>query len=214
MEIKVYNFEGKRITKFNYMLSLPEKYSKENSYPLLIALHGAGERGDNPELIFNHGVAKCVKAGRRIPAIVVAPQCPLPYVWNQLTVELKDFVDSIIEEYSVDKTRISITGLSMGGYGTWEMGMCYPELFSAIAPVCGGGMSWRAEALKNVPVRAFHGDADTVVPPTASYEMCDALKRAGGDVLLTVYHGIAHNSWDLAYETTDIIDWLITRVKR
>ena len=211
MESKVYDFKGKRTSHLNYMLSLPENYSAENKYPLLVALHGAGERGDNAELVLVHGVAKYISLGKKVDAIVIAPQCPADFVWNSLTEELKELIDYIASEYSVDIDRISLTGLSMGGFGTWEMGICYPGFFSALAPVCGGGMSWRVKQIGKTPVWAFHGDKDDVVPPFNSYDMVDKLKAAGGNVKLTVFHGVAHNSWEPAYEDTNVIEWLISQ---
>ena len=211
MERKIYHFENKRIEKLNYLLHLPT--SCEGKPPMIVALHGAGERGDNFDVIAVHGVAKYVEAGLELPAVVIAPQCPENFIWNQLTVELKELIDYAAAEYGVDTDRISITGLSMGGYGTWEMGMSYPGFFSALAPICGGGVSWRVHLIGKTPVWAFHGDADNVVPPNNSYEMCDKLKASGGNVELTVFHGVMHNSWEPAYEKTKLIDWLIASSK-
>lgn len=208
MERKVYKFENKRIEKFNYLIHLP-KLSDNEKLPLIVMLHGAGERGDDFDKISVHGIAKYIEAGERIDAIVIAPQCPENFIWNRLTAELKELIDHIIEEYNVDIDRVSITGLSMGGFGTWEMGMTYPGFFSALAPICGGGISWLSHQIGRTPVWAFHGDADNVVPISNSYEMCDKLKSYGGNVKLTVFHGVGHNSWESAYEDTKLIEWLI-----
>lgn len=212
MEKRVFELKNKRIEKLNYLLNIPQDY-KENKYPLIITLHGAGERGDDFDKISVHGIAKYIKAGRNIPAVVIAPQCPEEYIWNQITVELKELIDHIITEYNVDDQRVSITGLSMGGYGTWEMGMAYPGFFSAIAPICGGGVSWRTYLIGKTPVWAFHGDEDKIVPVNNSYEMCDKLKSYGGNVKLTIFHGVEHNSWEAAYEDTKLIEWLLESKK-
>ena len=160
--------------------------------------------------LFSRGLyAKYLEEGMEIPAVVVAPQCPNGLIWNLLTFELKEFIDSIAEEYRCDKAKISITGLSMGGYGTWEMLMSFPGYFYRAAPVCGGGVSWRTDLIGKVPVWAFHGDRDVCVPPVNSYEMCDRLKAAGGLVKLTVFHGVDHESWEGAYEESRVIDFLI-----
>ncbi len=209
MERKVYNFENKRIEKMNYLLYVPKKKS-DGRLPLLVALHGAGERGDDFDRIAVHGPAKYLSAGRELPAVVIAPQCPSDMIWNQLTFELKELIDFIIKEYDIDTDAVSITGLSMGGYGTWEMGMSYPGFFSALGPVCGGGVSWRAAQIGKTPVWAFHGAEDKVVPPSNSYEMCDRLRAAGGNVTLTVFAYDAHNVWDDAYEKTTLLSWLIS----
>ena len=214
MERKIYEFSGKRIPHIGYAISLPDGYSNDKKYPLIVALHGAGERGDDISLVFVHGVAKYVEAGMKLDAIVIAPQCPKDMVWNALTFELKELIDHIAATYSVDMDRISITGLSMGGFGTWEMGISYPGFFSALAPVCGGGMSWRVGLIGKTPVWAFHGDCDNVVPKENSYMMVDALKAKGGNVKLTLFHGVSHNSWESAYETTKVIEWLISQNRK
>ena len=211
METKVYKFGNKRIETMGYMINLPEGYSKDKSYPLIVALHGAGERGDDVSLVLVHGVMKYVAKGLKLDAIVIAPQCPADFTWNLLTAELKELIDDVVKSYAVDTDRISLTGLSMGGFGTWEMGICYPGFFAALAPVCGGGMSWRVGQIGKTPVWAFHGDVDNVVPPENSYMMVDSLKSKGGCVKLTVFHGVAHNSWEPAYEDTKLIEWLISK---
>ena len=101
----------------------------------------------------------------------------------------------------------------MGGFGTWEMGISFPELFSAIAPVCGGGLSWRCGNLKNMPVWAFHGDADEIVPLKNSIEMVDAVNRIGGKAKLTIFHNVGHNSWEEAYTASNVVEWLISQTK-
>ena len=213
MESKIYNFSNKRIDSMGYMLYLPENYSAEKKYPLLVALHGAGERGDDVSLVCVHGVAKYIAAGLKLEAIVIAPQCPKNLVWNLLTFELKELIDHICTEYSVDERRVSITGLSMGGFGTWEMAISYPDFFAAAAPVCGGGMNWRAKLIGKMPVWAFHGERDTTVPIENSRMMVDALRAGGGDVKFTIFSGVAHNSWEPAYEDTNVIEWLIKHVR-
>lgn len=211
MESKVYKFSNKQISELKYMLHLPAGYTKEKSYPLLVALHGAGERGEDVEKVCVHGVMKYIKAGKNVPAVVIAPLCPSELVWNHLTAELFELINYVAGEYAVDTEAISLTGLSMGGFGTWEMGICYPGFFAALAPVCGGGMSWRVKNIGKTPVRAFHGDLDDVVPPFNSYDMVDKLNKSGGNATLTVFNGVGHNSWEPAYESTDVIDWLISQ---
>ena len=211
METKVYNFTNKRIDSMGYMINLPDGYDEKNKYPMIVALHGAGERGSDVSLVLVHGVMKYVAAGLKLDAIVVAPQCPSDFTWNLLTVELKELIDSVVAEYAVDTDRICLTGLSMGGYGTWEMGICYPGFFAALAPVCGGGMAWRAGLIGKTPVWAFHGDADNVVVPENSYMMVKSLKSRGGNVKLTVFNGVGHNSWEPAYEDTKVIEWLLSQ---
>ena len=207
MERCIYKFEGKRIEKMNYLLHIPRVC--KDKLPLIISLHGAGERGDDFDKIPVHGIAKYIEGGMELDAVVIAPQCPEGLVWNLLTFELRELIDFIIGKYNIDEDRVTITGLSMGGFGTWEMGMSYPGLFAALAPVCGGGMSWRVGNIGKTPVWAFHGDKDSVVPIENSKEMCRSLEAAGGNVRLTVFEGVDHNSWEPAYESTDLIQWLL-----
>lgn len=200
---------------FGYYLYCPQNCNEEK-LPLIVFLHGAGERGNGTtelEKVNVHGLPKYLNEGKEYPAIILAPQCPQGIVWSNLIFSLKELIDNIIESYNVDTDRVSITGISMGGFGTWEMGISYPELFSAIAPVCGGGMSWRCENLKNTPVWAFHGDVDDVVPLKNSVEMVDAVNKVGGNAKLTIFHNVGHNSWEETYTSTNVVDWLISKSK-
>ena len=182
--------------------------------PLLIFLHGAGERGTGSNLqnVYKHGVPKLVKEGRDIPAIVLCPQCPAMYVWNNMVREVKVLIDGIVERFGVKRDRICLTGGSMGGFGTWELAMTYPSFFSAIAPVAGGGLSWRCVKLIGMPIKAYHGTDDTEVPITYSELMLDRFKNTGADATLVRLEGFGHvDGISEAYENTDLIDWLLSK---
>ncbi len=197
-----------------YYVYLPKDYSKDKRYPLIVFLHGAGERGngkDELHKINKHGLAKYASEGMDIPAILLCPQCPERIVWNNIVFELKALIDKTAKEYNADMSRITITGASMGGFGTWEMGLTYSNFFAGIAPICGGGLSWRCGNLCKTPIWAFHGDADNIVPLKNSVEMVDSVNKNGGSAKLTVFHGVAHNSWDSAYLETKLIDWLLAQ---
>ena len=203
------------VSSLGYTVFLPDGYSKEKKLPLILALHGAGERGngnDELEKATDIGLGKYVKQGNmELDAILLCPQCPKDRVWNQLIFETKDLLLNIIAEYGADDKKVSVTGMSMGGFGTWEMGMQFPELFAALAPICGGGMSWRTPALKNKPVWAFHGDADNVVDISNSYDMVNGARKNGAQVKFTIFNGVMHNSWDSAYLDTKLTDWLLAQ---
>ena len=194
--------------KFPYILHLPEDYDPAKKYPLILFLHGAGERGENFEH-YRIALPKMLKQGYTREAIILCPQCPLELTWNLLALNLKKYLDDMIKQYNADEDQILITGLSMGGYGTWEMISSFPDVFAAAGPICGGGIFWRAERIGKMPVRVYHGLADTIVPPVNSEIMVEALKAKGGSVEYFPLEGVNHNSWDYAYEKAGLIDWLL-----
>ena len=181
---------------------------KSGALPLIIQLHGAGERGDGSDLslVDVHGFSKVI-ADKEIPCIFVMPQCPTESFWAARVESIVAFIGQLIEEYDIDTEKICLTGLSMGGYGTWYTAMARPDLFSAIAPVCGGGMAWNAGVLK-MPIWAFHGACDTVVSPTQSDEMVEKLKAVGADVRYSRVEGVGHNVWEHAYNE-ELLSWLL-----
>ena len=191
----------------NYLAYLPKDYNQKPSWPLLLFLHGAGERGDNLDLVKKHGPPKLITAGKQFPFIVVSPQCPNGRWWEPA--ELAALLDEIVEKYKVDKERIYVTGLSMGGFGTWSLATYQPDRFAAIVPICGGGEVYWADALARFPVWAFHGAKDPVVPPERSKQMVDALKKAGGNPKFTIYPEAGHDSWTQAYNTPELYEWLL-----
>ena len=144
---------------------------------------------------------------------MVSPQCSRQSWWTLQYEVLKALLDSIIAEYPVNPAQVYLTGLSMGGYGSWTLGAAYPEMFAAVAPVCGGGVRSQASALKNVPVWAFHGAEDDVVRPYRSQEMVTALQQVGGDVRLTIYPDLKHDSWTSTYNNPELYEWFLSHTK-
>jgi len=199
---------------FNYLLCTPDDMRADESLPLIVFLHGAGERGDDHSLLTVHGPAK--RYGNRFPvrAILLCPQCAADDVWYTQIHELKELIEYTVATQPVDPDRVSLTGISMGGFGTWALAMAHPHLFSCAAPICGGGMAWNAGQLKNLPIRAFHGDCDTTVEPVASLQMVRAVNRTGGHATLTLYPGVEHDSWTYTYEQTDLIEWLVAQKRK
>jgi predicted peptidase len=192
---------------FDYLLYLPKDYDRQESWPLLLFLHGAGERGDDLELVKRHGPPKLIAEGQDFPFIVVSPQCPKDQRWQP--VELAALLDEIVEKHNVDEDRIYVTGLSMGGYGTWALASYLPKRLAAIVPICGGGETHWARGFAHLPVWAFHGAKDTAVPLERSEQMIEALKKRGGDPKLTVYPEAEHDSWTEAYANPEIYEWLL-----
>lgn len=204
---------AKTITKelsLNYLLYLPKGYGeKEQKWPLMLFLHGAGERGSDLNKVKVHGPPKIVGAGKDLPFIIVSPQCPDNDWWTQKNEELINLLDDIQQRYDVDAERVYLTGLSMGGYGTWDLASTYPERFAAIVPICGGGKRFFGWRLKNLPVWAFHGAKDGVVPVRESQEMVEAVKRGGGDAKITIYPEANHDSWTATYDNPGLYEWLL-----
>ena len=199
---------------FDYLIYLPKDYNEKKKYPLILFLHGAGERANgqgNLDMLKLHGLPKLCET-MDFDAIILSPQCKQDLVWVSFTIQLKQLIDEIIEQYSVDEKAISITGLSMGGFGSFQMLMDFPKLFSGAVVICGGGMEWRASTIVDIPIRIFHGEQDTIVLPSHSKQMYSALVANGAkDVELVLYPDGDHGIWGRVYETTDSINWLITR---
>ena len=190
-----------------YLLYLPEDHAQKESWPLLVFLHGAGERGSDLELVKKHGPPKLIAAGKQFPFAVVSPQCPAAQWWQP--VELTALIDEIVEKYKIDEDRIYVTGLSMGGFGTWALAGYTPHRFAAIVPICGGGETYRTRDFKHLPTWVFHGGKDSVVPLERSEEMVEAMKKNGGDAKLTVYPEAGHDSWTETYDNPELYEWLL-----
>lgn len=187
---------------------LPEGYDDASKpWPLVLFLHGAGERGSDLEIIKRNGPPKLVDDGREFPFVLVSPQCPERTTWdNKLLIH---FLDEIEAKYNIDKNREYLTGLSMGGHATWSLAIQNPERFAAIIPVCARGYSQDVHVLKDLPVWAFHGERDDIVPITDGQKMVDALKTAGGKVKFTIYPEANHDAWTETYNNPEIYDWLL-----
>lgn len=200
-----------------YLLYLPDDYeTSAQEWPLVLFLHGAGERGDNLDLLKLHGPPKLAAAGKSFPFILAAPQCPRNDWWTAKTEALAALVDHLAQTYRVDSSRLYVTGLSMGGYGTWSLITQYPETFAAAIPICGGGDDVLARfRLQMMPVWAFHGAKDNIVPLRKSEEMVNALRQVGNtNAALTVYPEAGHDSWTDTYNNPDVYDWLLSHKKR
>ncbi len=196
--------------RYEYLIELPQGYAEqpETAWPLMLFLHGAGERGDSLGLVNLHGPPKLIKQGQAFPLIVVSPQCPREHWWSAQTLGM--LLDEITAQYRIDEDRIYVTGLSMGGFGTWDLATRYPNRFAAIAPICGGGEPARACPFKHLPVWAFHGAQDEVVPLERSQEMIDALEACGSNARLTVYPEVGHDSWTETYDNPALYDWFLS----
>ena len=193
-----------------YLIWQPEPASKPaEGWPLVIFLHGSGERGRNIAKVKAHGPPRYAAAGRRFPFVLVAPQIDEGDSWH--SDEIEALRADLCTRLPIDPDRVLVTGMSMGGYGAWNYAVAYPEQVAAIAPVCGIGNVERAARVAQVPVWAFHGARDSVVPIAADREMVDAVREAGGQVRFTVYPGVGHNAWDRAYADPALYEWLLAQ---
>jgi predicted peptidase len=210
----------RQVQQLNYLLALPTGFETgtDQRWPLVLFLHGAGESGTNLNAVALHGPPKFARDGRPLPYILVSPQCPAGRVWN--TEELLGLLDDVSARLPVDTRRVYVTGLSMGGYGTWMLAARAPERFAAVVPICGGGdrvltrlyNDAQKAAVKTLGIRAYHGARDNVVPLEESQRMIAAFKRAGNDGAdLIVYPDAGHDSWTQAYDDPALWQWMLAR---
>lgn len=208
---QIFEKEATTKLKLKFLLALPEGYdaSADKKWPLVVFLHGAGERGDDLAKVALHGPPKRVAAGETFPFVLASPQCPSEAWWTEQPV--LELVDHIAETYRVDASRIYLTGLSMGGYGTWHFATLAPHRFAAIAPICGGGIPYKMRWIPDLPVWAFHGAKDTAVPLLDSERLIAALKKHGNaSAKLTVYPEAGHDSWTETYQNPELYHWLLS----
>jgi predicted peptidase len=216
----------------NYRISIPPNLKPDEQVPLVLFLHGAGERGDDNTSQLRHGVPSIHSYITRkgIPAIVIAPQCPAGMKWVDVPWDdrthtmpptpskpmqaVRALLAQTLAGLPVDPSRIYISGISMGGYGTWDYLQREPDLFAAAIPICGGGDTAEAAKLVQIPIHAFHGDQDTAVIPQRSRDMEQTIKKAGGSrIKYTEYPGVGHDSWTQTYANDKILDWLFDQKK-
>lgn len=204
-EQRAWTLEGER-----FWIWLPREYAQRGErWPLVIFLHGSGERGTDLEKVKVHGPPKLVAAGAAWPAVLVSPQCDEGQRWDPE--RLHRLLGALQARLHIDPRRCVGTGLSMGGFGMWQWATAHPRDLAAIAPVCGYGDPARVAAMRQVPVRAYHGDQDRVVPLAPHQACVDALRAAGGTASLTVYPGVGHDSWTPAYNDPGLLPWLLAQ---
>jgi predicted peptidase len=214
-------------TVVRYRWSEPEKIEAGKTYPLVLFLHGSGERGEDNTAQLKHGVRPLIHHAEKIgnPVFLIAPQCPKDRWWspptgdrtalgsagqpNALLDHLLTLITEIQQSHPVDKRRFHVTGISMGGFGTWDLLGRAPERIASAVPICGGGDPSLAATFKAVPVWAFHGDADAVVPVAATRQMIEAMEKSGGKPKVTYYPGVGHDSWTQTYEDPEVVRWLL-----
>lgn len=234
LEVRETTFTGGEYADetFRYLFLRPEKIEPGKKYPLIFFLHGAGERGNDVELLKKHFLPSIAsdEFRERFPCFVVAPQCRADRWWVKLPDVPKEqrtrvaptladkpaddlqaavqAVGDVIREFPVDENRLYLTGISMGGYGSWDLAMRQPDRWAAVVPICGGGDETKGDLLVGLPIWVFHGDADPAVPVERSRNMVSAVRMAGGDPKYTEYPGVAHDSWTQTYADPDVLGWM------
>jgi predicted peptidase len=224
-------FSNSRGEKIPYRILEPLHPEAGKKYPLVMYFHGAGERGDDNELPGKHmpGFFLEPQNLEQFPCFVIVPQCPLDKRWvevdwgldrhiqpDTLSTALRlsmELMDKIIREKAIDTNRLYVTGMSMGGFATWDLITRFPGKFAAAAPVCGGGDETKAYKIIHVPVWAFHGGKDKVVKTIRSRNMISAMEKAGGKPLYTEYPNLGHNAWDSAYRNEELLKWMFMQKK-
>ncbi|MBQ4270029.1 MAG: prolyl oligopeptidase family serine peptidase [Clostridia bacterium] len=196
---------------FPFVEYSPQK--KTGKMPMIVQLHGAGERGygkDDLAAVDVHGFSEYIK-DREVPCLFIMPQCAPETFWTAKIESLLDFIEQLKATYDIDEDRIYLTGISMGGYGTWTAAMAQPKTFAAIAPVCGAGMYWNAPAI-TMPVWVFHGVLDGAVKVENSDDIVAKLQELGREVRYTRLENVYHNAWDYAYNE-ELLTWLLSKRK-
>ncbi len=198
--------------EMDYLIYLPKDYDLHESWPLLIFLHGSGERGSDLEKVKVHGPPKLIAAGKQLPFVVVSPQCQAEKNWENH--QLLALLDDLESHYKIDSDRICVTGLSLGGYGTWRLAAYAPHRLAAIVPICGGGETFMAKRIAPIPTWVFHGAKDEAVPLDLSQKMVDAMEKEGGNPRLTVYPEAGHDSWTETYDNPALYEWLLSQRRK
>lgn len=203
-----FKIETSQIGKLKYVIRYPKEYQKDNKYPIIVLLHGAGGRGNDINVLLNNPYFRNINNYEDFKFITVAPLCSAD-TWFDLFGELKNLVIEISKREFTDDRKIYLMGASMGAYATWQLAMSMPEYFAAIIPICGGGMYWNAARLVNVPVWAFHGKKDSVVFVEESEKMINAVNKNGGNAKITIYPENEHDAWNDTYSNPKVFNWLL-----
>ncbi len=216
IEMKFNSSDGAEVP---YLLYLPTDYLAEvdKKFPLIFFLHGRGESNGPLSLVAKWGPPKFAARGDKLPHVILSPQCPTDDWWTSETQQkrLIELLDEVVKHHNIDESRIYLTGLSMGGFGSWKLAADHPDRFAAVVPICGSGDPADADKLKDIPIWVFHGDQDRAVPFEKSVEMVEAIKKAGGEsIRFTSLEFYGHNSWSTAYAAPELYRWLEEQSKK
>lgn len=227
-EFEALQYEDAKGARLLYRLLKPgDAAPPKKARPLVVFLHGAGERGSDNKAQIKHGKQMMLTAASKYGAFVLAPQCPKDEKWVEVDWRaaehkmpqkpspsmrlLVELISRLQKEYRIDADRLYVMGLSMGGYGSWDMIQRYPQMFAAAVPICGGGDQTQARRIAKIPVWAFHGAKDNVVPVDRSRNMIQAIKAAGGKPKYTEYPDVNHFAWPPAFKDPEMLKWLFSQ---
>ncbi|PRY09878.1 dienelactone hydrolase family protein [Pontibacter ummariensis] len=202
------------MSSYQYKIYYPAQYQEQpdKKWPLILFLHGAGERGNNLELLKRQGLPAYLEGKEDFPFVVAYPQCPARAYWQVPL--LNEWLEEVLTKVRADESRIYLTGISMGGYGTWHWAAANPDKFAAALPICGGGDPKQADKLTHLPIWAFHGVKDDIVPVEETLDMVEAVRALGGNVKQTIYPNLYHDSWTATYNDPEVYDWLLQHQKK
>jgi len=214
---KLYQFNIIDIVYLKYLSYFPKNYRKEGNkkWPLVLFLHGSNERGSNLDIIRRTGLPEVLEKrqelfSRELSFITICPQCPAELRWYMLNHSLKELLDKTIERYSIDKNRVFLTGNSMGGNGVWSLASEFPDLFAAIAPICGRTDYVKTSRLKRIPTWVFHSKEDDVIPIRFSREIVNKLKKDNINLKFTIYPEAKHDCWSETYKNPELYKWFLS----
>jgi len=198
-----------------YLLHLPAGVATRRDWPLIVFLHGSGERGDDLDLVRRQGLPRRLDEGFDLPAVVLSPQCPDGQVWAQQYPAVMALVDAVMADVGVDPDRVLLTGLSLGGAGAVHLAATHPERFAALVPICGPWTFYYVTPrMARLPLWVFHGEDDPVVSVEDSRRLVAAVDALGGSARLTTYPGVAHDAWTRAYATDELFTWMLAQRRR
>lgn len=215
MSYESFKFQSNIKSTLNYLVYLPKNYNAEKKFPMILSLHGSGERGNNIDNVKKWGIHKILRENDNFPFVVVSPQCPNCEIWEMQFNALKELLDEVEANYNIDSERVYLTGYSLGGYGTWNFAILNTERFAAIVPISGGAISpEKALKLKDTPIWVAHGDSDTVVQFEESKRIVDRLKTSNPNIIFKVYKGAGHEVCTTAYEEPELFQWLLNQKRK
>lgn len=203
-------FDVCMIRHLRYAVRYPNGYREGHRYPTILFLHGENDRGADWERLAQNELFAAADEKADFPFVVVVPLCH-ENSWADLWAPLTELVSLLPTRPYCDGSRLYALGVSMGGYGVWQLGMSLPHAFAALVPICGGGMAWNAARLREIPIRAYHGEEDPIVPAAEALHPAEAVNREGGQATVTLYVGVGHEAWTLAYQDPELFPWLLSQ---